>query len=106
MIANALWAMIRKDLTLFLHDRRAVVVGIVTPIVLGAFFGTLFRRADRNEPPRATRVDVVDQDGSPLSRALAADSVITSLHIVVVLDKQMECWQEIGAIGPPAEPDA
>jgi len=41
-----------------------------------------------------------------VSRALAEDSELTSLHVVVVLDKQMEYWQEIGAIGPPAEPDA
>ena len=41
-----------------------------------------------------------------VSRALALDSELTSLHVVVVLDKQMEYWQEIGAIGPPAEPDA
>jgi len=41
-----------------------------------------------------------------VSRALEEGSELTSLHVVVVLDKQMEYWQEIGAIGPPAEPDA
>ncbi len=40
-----------------------------------------------------------------VSRALEEGSELTSLQVVVVLDKQMEYWQEIGAIGPPADPD-
>ena len=40
-----------------------------------------------------------------VSRALEQGSELTALQVVVVLDKQMEYWQEIGAIGPPAEPD-
>ena len=41
-----------------------------------------------------------------VSRALSAGSELTALQVVVVLDKQMEYWQEIGAIGPRADPDA
>jgi hypothetical protein len=40
-----------------------------------------------------------------VSRALEEGSELTALQVVVVLDKQMEYWQEIGAIGPPADPD-
>ena len=41
-----------------------------------------------------------------VSRALDEGSELTALQVVVVLDKQMEYWQEIGAIGPRADPDA
>ena len=35
-------ALVRKDLRLFFGDRRAVVVGLIVPIVLASFFGYLF----------------------------------------------------------------
>ena len=35
-------ALVRKDLRLFFQDRRAVIVGLVVPIVCGSFFGYLF----------------------------------------------------------------
>ena len=41
-----------------------------------------------------------------VSRALDEGSELTALQVVVVLDKQMEYWQEIGAIGPRADPAA
>ena len=41
-----------------------------------------------------------------VTRALEEGSELTPLQVVVVLDKQMEYWREIGAIGPPADPDA
>jgi hypothetical protein len=41
-----------------------------------------------------------------VSRALEEGSELTALQVVVVLDKQLEYWREIGAIGPPADPDA
>jgi len=41
-----------------------------------------------------------------VSRAVDEGAELTALQVVVVLDKQMEYWQEIGAIGPRADPDA
>ena len=35
-------ALVRKDLRLFFNDRKAVVVGLLVPIVLASFFGYLF----------------------------------------------------------------
>ena len=32
-------ALVRKDLRLFFNDRKAVVVGLVAPIILASFFG-------------------------------------------------------------------
>jgi len=40
-----------------------------------------------------------------VSRALDEGAELTALQVVVVLDKQMEYWQEIGAIGPRADPE-
>ena len=44
MSANftAFRALVRKDIALFLRDRRALVVSVLTPIVVAAFFGFLF----------------------------------------------------------------
>lgn len=39
---TALIALVRKDLILFLNDRRALALNLLMPIVLGAFFGYLF----------------------------------------------------------------
>ena len=71
MNPRVLRAMVRKDLRLFLLDRRAVAIGIVTPIVLGTFFGLLLARANRPERPRPLVVDVVDLDHGPVAAALA-----------------------------------
>lgn len=38
---TAFFALIRKDLILFLSDRRALLVSLALPIVIGAFFGYL-----------------------------------------------------------------
>lgn len=39
---TAFFALIRKDLILFLSDRRALVISLALPIVIAAFFGSLF----------------------------------------------------------------
>jgi ABC-2 type transport system permease protein len=68
---SVLWAIVRKDLQLFRTDRRAVLMQIVAPIVISAFFGFVFSRGDGDDGPRG-RIAVLaaDEDGSPVSRAL------------------------------------
>ena len=39
---TAFRALVRKDIQIFLRDRRALVVSVLTPIVVAAFFGFLF----------------------------------------------------------------
>ena len=39
---TAFKALVRKDIALFLRDRRALVVSVLTPIVVADFFGFLF----------------------------------------------------------------
>ncbi|MBS1818038.1 MAG: ABC transporter permease [Acidobacteria bacterium] len=62
-------AMVRKDLQLFLTDRRAVIMSLVAPIAIASFFGSIFSgnsNADRARIP----VAIVDQDGSAISRGI------------------------------------
>ena len=72
-------ALVRKDLRLHFANRRAVVMGILAPIAIAAFFGLLFDT--RAQAPSAIPVAVADLDHSALSArivaALGADSAIT-----------------------------
>ena len=38
-MSTAFWALVRKDLRMFFSDRRAVIVGLLVPIICGSFFG-------------------------------------------------------------------
>ena len=64
-------ALVRKDLKLFFNDRKAVVVGMLAPIVLASFFGYLFGGQGGNAETSKVPVLVIDQDGSDISRGLA-----------------------------------
>lgn len=64
-------ALVRKDLAIFLRDRRALMVNVITPIVIAAFFGFLFGGSD--ETVRQLPVGIDDQDGSALSKSIVAD---------------------------------
>lgn len=63
-------ALVRKDLLLFFGDRKAVVVGILVPIVLASFFGYLFGGQKGSAEMSKVPLLVVDQDGSDISRGL------------------------------------
>lgn len=73
-------AIVVHELKVFFSDRRSVVIGIVTPILLATFFGFLFSGAGKHDTARIP-VLVVDADGSDVSRAvvagLAADPLLT-----------------------------
>jgi ABC-2 type transport system permease protein len=72
---NAVFALMRKDLRLFFSNRRSLVVSIVAPILIAAFFGGL--SAAEDSTPSKVAVGVVDEDRTRLSRqvvvALKAD---------------------------------
>ena len=76
---NAFIALLRKDLVLYFSNRRSVIMSIAAPILIAAFFGSLFGGSDNrvaNIP-----VAVTDLDRSELSakiiEALRADSALT-----------------------------
>src|SRR5262249_7916144 len=65
-------ALVKKDLRLFFQDRRAVIVGLVVPIVCGSFFGYLFGGQRGKSEPSKMAVLFVDEDQSAISRGLSA----------------------------------
>ncbi|HEY2782154.1 MAG TPA: ABC transporter permease [Steroidobacteraceae bacterium] len=86
MSANftAFLALVRKDIALFVRDRRALVVSVLTPIVVAAFFGFLFGgTGSGGNPISRMKVGITDLDGSRLTK-----SVIESLGQDASLDIQ------------------
>jgi ABC-2 type transport system permease protein len=67
----ALRALVRKDLLLFFHDRRAVIMGFIAPIAIASFFGSIFTGSGSSEPAKIP-VAIVDEDGGAVSRAVLA----------------------------------
>src|SRR5258708_10184245 len=65
-------ALVRKDLKLFFNDRKAVVVGLLVPIVLASFFGYMFGGQSGKTETSKVPVLAIDQDGSDISRGLIA----------------------------------
>lgn len=89
---NALIALIRKDLILFLTDRRALLINLLMPIVLGAFFGYLFGGSGAADK---ARIDVAlvlldDSDvGKKIASGLKADSTL-QIHELALDDAQQK----------------
>ena len=78
---QALLALVRAELKLHFSNRRAVLMSIVAPILIAAFFGSLF---GGSTPMAGIAVGVVDLDGSPLSqRVVAALQADTALKTTV-----------------------
>ena len=56
----------RKDLCLFLQDRRALLLNLLAPVLIAAFFGSLFGGSgSAGTGPSRIPVAVTDLDGSP-----------------------------------------
>jgi ABC-2 type transport system permease protein len=70
---TAFAALVRKDLVTFLRDRRALLVSVLTPIAVAAFFGFLFGGNRGGDAISQLPVAIVDQDGTELSKAIGAD---------------------------------
>lgn len=68
---TALIALIRKDLMLFASDRRALLLTLIMPIALGAFFGYLFGGSGETGRGRI-EVALVQLDDSDVGRKIAA----------------------------------
>ena len=66
---QALLALVRAELKLHFSNRRAVLLSIVAPILIAAFFGSLFGTSAKMA---GIAVGVVDLDGSPLSQRVVA----------------------------------
>lgn len=87
MNTTAMRALIRNDLRLYLADRRAMIVGVLVPILIAGFFGYVFGGAGRSEDQGKIPVAVVDEDQSSVSRAIAADLTADPLLAVSALGR-------------------
>jgi ABC-2 type transport system permease protein len=67
---NAFIALVRKDLVLYFSNRRALLMSIAAPILIAAFFGSLFGNSDSK--PAHINVAVTDLDRSELSGRVVA----------------------------------
>ena len=64
---RAIWAMVRKDMTLLFRDRMGFFFTFGFPLIMAVFFGTIF--AGSSSGTREMSVAVVDEDQTPGSRA-------------------------------------
>jgi ABC-2 type transport system permease protein len=68
---TAFKALVRKDIALFIRDRRALVISVLTPIVLAAFFGSLFGgTGSGGNPISRMSVGITDLDDTALTKAV------------------------------------
>ncbi|WP_229507885.1 ABC transporter permease [Massilia sp. Dwa41.01b] len=67
---TAFLALVRKDLILFVHDRRALLVSLALPIIIATFFGFLFGGGDKQNS--AIELALVMEDDSGTAKAIAA----------------------------------
>jgi len=67
----ALRALVRKDLLLFITDRRAVIMGFIAPIAIASFFGSIFSGAGNSEPAKIP-IAIVDEDGGTVAKAVVS----------------------------------
>ena len=87
MNATAMGALIRNDVRLYFADRRALITGVLVPILIAAFFGYVFGGAGPSEGQGKIPVAVVDEDHSSVSRAITADLAADPLLQVSALDR-------------------
>ncbi|MBK7115974.1 MAG: ABC transporter permease [Proteobacteria bacterium] len=106
MNITAIRALIRNDLRLYRSDRRAVIVGILMPILIAAFFGYLFGQNSSDEEAGKVPIAVVDEDGSAITRAIitqiAGDSMlqVTPLAREAAREQVRKGTQQAAAIFP------
>lgn len=72
MSLTAIRALVRNDLRVYRTDRRALLIGILVPILVAAFFGYVFGGSGQAADPGKIPVAVVDEDHSEISRGIAA----------------------------------
>ncbi|MFO1251112.1 MAG: ABC transporter permease [Inhella sp.] len=68
---HALLALVQKDLRIFLSDRRALLLTLLAPILIAAFFGSLFGGSG-SAKKAGVGLAITDWDRSPVSQALVA----------------------------------
>ena len=80
-------ALISNDLRIYLTDRRALLIGVLVPIIIAAFFGYVFGGNGSAEPAGRMPIAVADEDRSAVSRAIVADLAVDPLVAMQTLDR-------------------
>lgn len=88
MNTTAILALVRTDVRLYFADRRAVVVGVLVPILIAAFFGYVFGGNGNAKDAGKIPIAVVDEDQSNVSRAIVADLAADKLLQVSTLKRE------------------
>lgn len=94
MALTALLAIVRKDLRLFLTDRRAVIMSFAAPIAIASFFGAIFTGVRGMGERARMAVHVVDRDHSPITRAIVA-GVREDKYLVVTVSAPDDAWAAV-----------
>jgi ABC-2 type transport system permease protein len=103
---TAFFALVRKDLILFLSDRRALLVNLLLPIVIGAFFGYLFGGSGEAKSGRI-EVALVQLDtsasGQEIAAALKTDPALTIVEMPLAQAREaVKAGKQKAAIVIPA----
>ena len=89
MNITAILALIRNDIRLFVTDRRAVIVAVLIPICIAAFFGYVFGGVGKGQEVGKLPIAVVDEDQSSVTRAIAADLAADKFLQVTTLTRDV-----------------
>jgi ABC-2 type transport system permease protein len=87
MNTTAIRALIRNDIRLYFSDRRSVIVGVLVPILIAAFFGYIFGGTGGSEDQGKIPIAIVDEDQSSVSRSITVDLAADPLLQVSALDR-------------------
>ena len=94
---NAFIALLRKNLVLYFSNRRSVLMSIAAPIVIEAFFGSLFGGGDCK--PANIPVGITDLDHSELPmKIVAAMRADSTLSVVDAREDQALAQVKAGAL--------
>ena len=96
---TALIALTRKDLILYVKDKRALMLHLLMPVVLAAFFGSLF--GGNGGGDRTSKIDVglVLQDQSEQSQKIAAGlKADSSLNIIDLTQQEAQAKVRSGKL--------
>jgi ABC-2 type transport system permease protein len=66
--------LIRKDLQLFLTDRRALILTLVAPIIIASLFGFIFSGVNAQKEPAKIAVALIDLDHSAISQRIVSSA--------------------------------
>lgn len=69
---TAILALVRKDLQLYINDRRALAIHLLIPVIVAAFFGALFGGSGGTGQGGKIDIALVQQDRSALGQDIGA----------------------------------